>query len=80
MTEKKPAEPAVEGGVSVTFAREWTIGDKTFKPDEDAVLDPGDADQVLRFGYARPHDAHWARAYGFAGPSEPTGSTKKLEG
>jgi hypothetical protein len=74
MTEKKQTDPP--GGVSVTFAREWTIGDKTYQADEDAVLDQADADAVLRFGYARPHDAGLARAYGFAGPSELTGPTQ----
>jgi len=69
MTDSKAKAPP--SGVSVTFAREWTIGDKTYQPDEDAVLTQDDADHVLRFGYARPHDAAVARAYGFAGPSEP---------
>lgn len=70
MTEKKPAK----GEIAVTFAREWTIGDKSYKPDESAVLPLADLDEALRFGYARPDDSAVAQAYGFPVPSEKKGA------
>lgn len=55
MTGKSDA-PQVEGGVRVTFARAWTIGNYTYKPDETAALEATAADEALRLGYARPAD------------------------
>lgn len=39
--------------VKVRFARAWTIDDRQFEPDQEVELSAGDADEVLRYGYAR---------------------------
>ena len=43
--------------VKVTFARPYTDwSGKNHNADADAFLDEGEADHVLRYGYARPAD------------------------
>lgn len=43
--------------VRVTFARPYTDwSGKNHNPDATAALDVGEADHVLRLGYARPED------------------------
>lgn len=43
--------------VRVTFARPYTDwSGKSHSPDASAALDPGEADHVLRMGYARSAD------------------------
>lgn len=54
-TSKKSAEPPhVADGVEVTFARPWSVGGYDYDADQTVTLDRGDADEVLRLGYARP--------------------------
>ena len=49
---KKSAAPP--GQIAVTFAREFTIGDKTYKPDETATLPPRISTRRSGSGSARP--------------------------
>lgn len=57
MTTKKSAANPDEVQVKVTFARPWTTADgKTYKPDQTTELGVGEADEMLRLGYARPAD------------------------
>lgn len=55
MTTKNSA-PEFADGVEVTFARAWTVNGTDYKPDETGKVSPGDADELLRLGYARPAD------------------------
>ena len=78
MAESNRAASPPPGAIKVTFAREWTIRDKTYQPDEEALLSSDDADEVLRYGYARPEDPAVAKRYGFSpGPTIIRKSDKK---
>ena len=64
--------------VRVTFARPYTDwSGKNHNPDASAALDIGEADHVLRLGYARPEDPKPA-----AKKSEPASkpAAEKTEG
>jgi len=53
----------VSNTVRVTFARPYTDwSGKNHNPDASAALDIGEADHVLRLGYARPEDPKPASA------------------
>ncbi len=76
---KKSAGAGQPETVKVTFARDYTLtggpydespGDQSFKAGDTADIPVDRVGEVLMHGDARPHDARFAKIYGFPPPEQ----------